>query len=98
MILRIGVLVIILTMALDPFSQQLVRLQQGIRYVDSLNGTQATSARTQDYTLGEVGVANFTNSTIDPDGRAERIMAARLDISMEASILSALSRSTSSIQ
>ena len=85
-------------MALDPFSQQLVRLQQGIRYVDSLNGTQATSARTQDYTLGEVGVANFTNSTIDPDGRAERIMAARLDISMEASILSALSRSTSSIQ
>jgi hypothetical protein len=96
--LRLGVIVIILTVALDPFSQQLVKLEQGVKFVNEYSGAVATSPRTEDYTLGEVDVANVTNSTENPGGRLVETMSARLDPGMEAAILNGLARSTETVQ
>lgn len=90
-ILRLGVIVTILTIAIDPFSQQLVQLEQGIRYVDEVDGIKATSPYANNYTLGLVEVVNEINSS-SSDVLTTKIMDAAPHHSMEIAILSGFSK------
>lgn len=95
--LRLGVIVVILMVAVDPFSQQLVQLEQKSIYTYDTNGTQVVSPRATNYTLGDNSLANLVNSTLSP-GELVYIVHAAPDFSMEAAILNGLLRPMSMIQ
>lgn len=98
--LRLGLAFTILAIAIDPFSQQLLQLNQEpvIGYIDKWNYTEATSPRSILYTAGDVWIVNETQSEADPRGPPARIMAARPTLPMEAAILSGLSQPKDKIQ
>lgn len=89
--LRLGVVVTILTLAVDPFSQQLVQLQENMQYVKDLNGVKATSPFATNYTLGQLESTEDIESA-KQNGRPAEIVAAQPHFSMEVAILSGLSR------
>lgn len=89
--LRLGVLVIILAIAIDPFSQQMVRQESKSWYVNEYNGTKATTNRIAAYTLGHVYDVNKTKSA-DENAEFDVIsVAGKPHESMQAAILNALS-------
>lgn len=88
----------LLAIALDPFSQQLVQLRQGTEFVDSLGDAYAESARTQEYTRGDVVYVYDTNSTINPSGPLATVAEATIDLSMQGAILNGFSRSLAEIR
>jgi lambda repressor-like predicted transcriptional regulator len=98
--LRLGLAFTILAIAIDPFSQQLLQLNQEpvIGYIDEWNYTEATSPRSILYAAGDVWIVNTTESEADPDGPPARTMAARPSLPMEAAILSGLSQPKDKIQ
>lgn len=89
--LRLGVVVTILTIAIDPFSQQLVQIEQNMRYVNEMNGNKATSPYAYNYTLGNFEYDDETSLTA-------RIVFAEPHFSMEISMLSGLSRQVETIR
>ncbi|KAI9373777.1 hypothetical protein BJX61DRAFT_552009 [Aspergillus egyptiacus] len=95
---RLGAFLTLLAIALDPFSQQLVQLRQGTEFVDSLGGARAESAKTLEYSKGDVVYGNATNSTINPSGPMAIMAATEIDLSMQGSILNGLSRSLAEIR
>lgn len=94
-LLRLGLVITILAITADPFAQQLVQLNQGTRYVDNVNGTQATSPRAIQYTLGDL---RLVNSTRTPDGKPLHVKTAQPDLRMEAAILNGLAQPKSIVQ
>ena len=95
--LRLGVLVILLTLALDPFSQQLVKLEQGVKIADDYEGTKATSPRTEEYSHGRID--HFEDhSTEDTDGAMNMTVSTKIQLTMETAILNGLSGSTEALQ
>lgn len=95
---QLGAFLTLIAIALDPFSQQLVQLRQGTEFVDSLGDAYAESARTQEYTKGDVVYGNATNSTINPSGPKAVVAKATIDLSMQGSILNGFSRSLAEIR
>lgn len=89
--LRLGVVVTILTLAVDPFSQQLVQLEQTTQYVNRLYGSKATSPYAQNYTLGTLEAVGTVNSS-EKDEPPVNIVATKPHVSMEAAILSGFSQ------
>ncbi|KAJ5420870.1 hypothetical protein N7465_003389 [Penicillium sp. CMV-2018d] len=65
--LRLGALLILLTVGPDPFSQQLLQLEERIQYTqthsDLYNTPTAYTARAKTYTDGNIMAANTTPST-----------------------------------
>ncbi|KAJ1709498.1 hypothetical protein NYO67_8369 [Aspergillus flavus] len=95
---RLGAFLTLLAIALDPFSQQLVQLRQGTEFIDSLGDAYAKSAKTQEYTKGDVVYVNSTNSTINPSGPKAIVAKTMIDLSMQGSILNGFSRSLAEIR
>lgn len=69
-----------------------------MNYVADINGTEATSPRAIQYTLGEVMRVNTTNSTIDPDGGLVEVVRATPNLLMEAAILNGLAQPKDTVQ
>lgn len=86
-----------LTIAVDPFSQQLVQLSQTVTYVSSAHGKEATTLRARNYTRGYVEQISDGISKIQVAGPVVVNMSASVDPSMHAAILSGLSQSSSLI-
>ncbi|KAJ3496610.1 hypothetical protein NLG97_g2532 [Lecanicillium saksenae] len=97
-IVRIGALLTLLAVAMDPFSQQLVQLRQGTKFVQELNNARAESPRTKQYNKGEYTIGNCTNSTINPSGPPVCKAAGSAELSMEASIFNGFTRSLAEIR
>ncbi|KAI9898035.1 hypothetical protein N3K66_006395 [Trichothecium roseum] len=97
-ILRLGTIVTVLTIAVDPFSQQLVQLSQTVRYVSSAHGKEATTLRAQNYTRGYVENTSNAPSKVPGSGPDQVTMAAFVDPSMHGAILSGLSQSSSLVE
>jgi hypothetical protein len=93
MILRLGLITILLTIAVDPFSQQLLQLQQNIEYVEKLNDTYATTLRVTDYDGGAIINANASLSTDWTDSDTDDNRQAVPEFSMQAAILNGLVQS-----
>lgn len=91
----------VLTLAVDPFSQQLLQLQQDIVYVDGLDDEVfALRPRVNAYTLGNIVNPMDNLSTSRSKGalyKAE-IRGTQLDFSMEAAILNGLAQSKETVQ
>lgn len=83
--LRLGALVIVLAIGLDPFSQQLVQLSSGFEFEETLN---VRIKRAQLYEKGH----------IISDNASRKPATAVVDASMEASIVNGVSRSLSVIE
>ncbi|KAF5010052.1 hypothetical protein FDECE_3770 [Fusarium decemcellulare] len=67
-VLRAGALVTILTIALDPFAQQLVQLKEEAKRVKSHNGTQASVSKADRYSLGTNTIpAIDMHISVEPD-------------------------------
>jgi hypothetical protein len=95
--LRLGITVTILTIAVDPFSQQLVQLNQRFQYMDEVNGTKAASPFTYNYTLGTVEIVESLESP-EADSLPISIVAARPDAGMEIAVLGILMRPMDTVQ
>ncbi|KAK2765074.1 hypothetical protein FQN54_008773 [Arachnomyces sp. PD_36] len=92
--LQLGGLIIVLAIALEPFTQQLLQLEEGIEFIETSLADQPHAARTprvEMYSLG-FAIANRTTSTQKNDTTAYKSMT-RLDLEMQTAILSDLSRS-----
>lgn len=90
--LRLGAVIVVLAVALDPFSQQLVQLRQGVQNVEVLDGPRAMAARTEKFKKGGYWFFNYTKSAHLPGGPLVHMASTRMDMSMQGSILSGLSR------
>lgn len=89
---------IVLAISLNPFSQQLLQLQQGTKFVKATPAwhTDPGSAFTKvanDYRRGDVIIANTKNSTQNPDSSQVHTVTTRLDLSAQTAILNGLSHS-----
>lgn len=91
-----GVIITILTVAIDPFSQQLVQLKQNIRYLEVIDGLYATSPYAYTYTLGEVEQVIESNSS-DPEASLNTTVVARPHFSMQAAVMGSLTQPIDSI-
>jgi hypothetical protein len=89
--LRMGVIVTILTIAIDPFSQQLVQIEQNVRYTSEINGIKASSPYAYNYTLGIFRSAVGSSLT-------ENVVTAEPDFSMRVAMLNGLSRPVETIR
>ena len=87
-ILRIGLVVTVLSLAIDSFSQQLVQLEQRTNYVASYNGKIACSPRAYGY----------SESWHDNDNSRSLIYSDHSGLQMQSAILAGLSLPTDSIQ
>lgn len=95
--LRLGVIVILLAVAMDPFSQQLVQLGQTLSFTNDTNGTQATVPHADTYRLGLVWLDHYADSTVNP-GETVVMTKGIPDLSMEAAILNGASQSMGTIR
>ncbi|CAI7620592.1 unnamed protein product [Penicillium viridicatum] len=99
--LRLGALLILLTVGLDPFSQQLLQLEERIQYTqthsDPYNTPTAYTARAKTYTDGNIMAANTTPSTADPDKNVTTVTM-QLDLPMQAAILNGLAHTADEIR
>lgn len=92
---RLGALLVLLAIAVDPFSQQLVQYRQGTEFIRRLNNSRAENAWAERYKRGTVLYEN--DDTISrPHGIAAKASAV-VDLSMQGSILGGFSRSLQSI-
>lgn len=83
---------------MDPFSQQLVQLNQTIEFGHANRDSQATTLRAQNYTRGDMIVINETKSAENPEGPNMVIVGTAIDPSMHGAILSGLSQSAALIE
>lgn len=81
--MRLGAIIVLLALALDPFAQQLIQLQQELRFIDDLNNN--TLYRAERYSRG--------NEFIDVNGNA----LTDVDFAMQAAILYGLSQPISNV-
>lgn len=93
---------ILLAIALDPFSQQLLQLQPGTEYVqttrDSSNPDSAFTTQAIEFNKGETINENVKKSVLEPEGRSMYTVTTRLDIPMQAAVLNGISRSQQEVQ
>jgi hypothetical protein len=90
----------LLSIGLVPFSQQLVKLEQSIRYVNEVNSMQAISPSTKKYMLGSsINAVTSRDPEVLLSGKPHAFMAiAEVDISMRSAVFNALAQPTSVIQ
>lgn len=94
--LRLGIGVIILAIAVDPFSQQLVQLESTVQFVDDLWGQKAVNSRATVYDVGEL-VPRFSTAENSSSSDHKQFMDTRMGLSTEAAILGAFTNGTSII-
>lgn len=106
-VLRLGLVIVILTVAVDPFSQQLLQLQQGIEYHDYLetgqysNRTFARSGRGSTYYGGQQGDFNENSTSLEDRGLGfwdSDLRATQLEFAMEAAIRNSFAQSKDAIK
>ncbi|KAF4453123.1 hypothetical protein F53441_4120 [Fusarium austroafricanum] len=78
-ILRIGALVTVLTIALDPFAQQLVQLKNEMKAAEPGSGVQASISKVDYYTgAGSTMIAAWPDDLVVKDGRMSGSQVARV--------------------
>ncbi|RJE21872.1 hypothetical protein PHISCL_05790 [Aspergillus sclerotialis] len=92
---RLGALLVLLAIAVDPFSQQLVQFRQGTEFILRLNHTRAENMRAERYIRGNIIYEN--DDTISRPHRMAGKASAVVDLSMQGSILGGFSHSLHSI-
>ena len=94
MSIQLGALLVLLAIALDPFSQQLVQFHQGTKFVSELNETEPTRAenmRSGTYKHGNVESILLVHNASLPGYKKPRKASAIIDISMQGAILNGFS-------
>jgi hypothetical protein len=90
-VLQLGVAVTILAMILDPFSQQLLRIQSSDSSINEYYGKEAYAARTEFYTFGGVLVddseSNSTHTRCSANLLPDMEMAINLGLSRSMSYI-----------
>ena len=98
LVLRLGLIMALLTIAVDPFSQQLLQLRQDVEYIDELDYSYAIASRATTYEGGKITSTNASLSSIRTDRPAAKdARKAVPEFSMEAAILNGLSQPTEMI-
>jgi hypothetical protein len=94
LLLRLGAITITLSVAVDPLSQQLIRVEQAVEYRDTVNGQSALTPRATTYRLGSVNRRRTPGSCRN----ATHCYEATVDYDMETAIMTGLSRPLEAIQ
>lgn len=93
-IVKVGAILTILAFGLDPFSQQLIHVNQGIIFEDGKAGISALISRSTSYQLGEVFDSNTTTDITDS---ATSNLSTSLQPSMEGAISNAFWKSLNEV-
>ncbi|RMJ27784.1 hypothetical protein PHISP_01357 [Aspergillus sp. HF37] len=100
--LRLGALVLLLAIGLDPFSQQLLQLQSGTEFAEYHSvfvpdETSVFATRATAFKRGNMVPGNATESAVDPGGTPVKTVSFQLGISMQAAVLNGFSLSGKTI-
>ncbi|KAH6889839.1 hypothetical protein B0T10DRAFT_513043 [Thelonectria olida] len=91
--LRIGLIVSILVLAVDPFAQQLLQFEQRVTYTETENGTVNTVPRAERYSRGtEYSDRSILLLCVSPAIHNRQAIFANADFSMQSAILYGLSQ------
>ncbi|KXH37307.1 hypothetical protein CNYM01_01320 [Colletotrichum nymphaeae SA-01] len=94
-IVKVGAMLTIFAFTLDPFSQQLIHVNQGIMFEDGKAGISALISRSTSYQLGEVFDSNTTTDITDA---ATSNLSSSLQPSMEGAISIAFWKSLNEVR